>query len=230
MEFDVQRSVLTPGDADYQTVSNLFLRKEKGHFPPLEIQSIEAVQNYSLQQRFKEKKDEYERAYGRVDVIKLWHGTKSSRVSSILQNNFDVSRYCGHRYGAGVSFTASPKYASHYCDKGTIGCILLCDVLVSNIVEVPENIGKDYVLEKPPFIPGVYPPLRYDTTAKNKKTMNVIVKFESNSYCPTHVVNFKRTRHARCNVGGSRKNTVKPKVRYPTYPYPVELNNPFLDN
>lgn len=102
----------------------------------------------------------------------------------------------GHRFGAGVSFTSMASCASHYCDKGSSGCMLLANVLVSNVVEVPEHADGgsracSRVLREPPFLPGRYP-LRYDTTAKNKDAMDVIGKFDKDAFLPTHVVNFRR--------------------------------------
>ncbi|KAE8737886.1 hypothetical protein FOCC_FOCC016646 [Frankliniella occidentalis] len=192
----VERTKLTPGTADYQAVSDLFCSHNFNRDTRLEIQSIEAVQNYGLEQQFKEKQENYKKTYGHVRVVKLWHGTKTNNVAQILKHNFEVSRHgqnVGHRFGAGVSFSASAMYASHYSDKISVsGCMLLCDVLVSNILQVEENRGQHAVMQQPPYMPGRFP-LRYDTTAKNKDTLDVVVKFEPNSYRPTHVVYFKRT-------------------------------------
>lgn len=97
----------------------------------------------------------------------------------------------GHRFGAGVSFSAYASYASHYCDKSLHDTMLLCYVLVSNIVEVPESRNRQTVLLEPPFLPNMFTK-RYDTTAKNKHTMDVIVKFGSDTFYPAYVINFKR--------------------------------------
>lgn len=104
-----------------------------------------------------------------------------------------VGFFAGHRFGAGVSFSKFATYASHHCDnrrKGSTDCMLLNDVLVSNIVEVPEN-KRGPPLLKPPFLPGSNE-LRYDTTAKRKDVLDVAVKFERDTYLPTHVVTFTR--------------------------------------
>ncbi|XP_026279777.2 protein mono-ADP-ribosyltransferase PARP12-like isoform X1 [Frankliniella occidentalis] len=186
----VERTYLTPGTDDFQAVSNLFISGLSHHI----IQSIEKVQNYELEQKFKQRKDQYENTYGQVRVVKLWHGTKKRNVDSILRENFDVSRHGqnrGTRFGAGVSFSAFSRYAYHFCDQGEEGCMLLCEVLVSNITQVPENKSRLFALQEPPLIPGRFP-LRYDTTAKNKDTMDVIVKFDSDSFRPTHIVHFKK--------------------------------------
>lgn len=207
----VERTYLTPGTADFQAVSNLFISGLSHHI----IQSIEKVQNYELEQKFKQRKDQYENTYGQVRVVKLWHGTKSRNVASILRENFDVSRHGqsrGTRFGAGVSFSAFSRYAYHFCDQGEEGCMLLCEVLVSNITQVPENKSRLYALQEPPLIPGRFP-LRYDTTAKNKDTMDVIVKFDPNSFRPTHVVNFKK----RANLSIPRARARAATARTTTY-------------
>lgn len=87
--------------------------------------------------------------------------------------------------------------------------MLLCSVLVSNIVEVPENKDRHSTLKKPPFIPGVYPPLRYDTTAKNSYTMDVIVKFEDDTYYPEYVIHFNREPKNGCENTPGRPLTVE---------------------
>ncbi|KAK3921201.1 Protein mono-ADP-ribosyltransferase PARP12, partial [Frankliniella fusca] len=191
----VERSKLTEGDNEYQEVSALFSSHNSDRKILLKIDSIESVQNDGITQKFKEKQDEYQNKFGHVRVVRLWHGTDTSNISSILKNNFDVNRHGqnrGHRFGAGVSFSSFPIYASHYCGNGCQGSMVLCDVLVSNIVQVEENRHRASPLQQPPHLPGRYP-LRYDTTAKNKDTMDVIVKFEPNSFRPTHVVSFTRT-------------------------------------
>lgn len=87
-----------------------------------------------------------------------------------------------------MAFSAFASYASNYCDEEN-SQMLLCNVLVANITDVPETkCGR--VLDKPPFIEGVYPPMRYDTTAKNKNTMDVIVKFENHEFIPAYVIHF----------------------------------------
>lgn len=67
----------------------------------LELQSIERVHNNTLEQRFVEKKTQYEQTYGQVRVVKGWHGTKQVNVAPILKNNFDVSK---HGQGVGESW------------------------------------------------------------------------------------------------------------------------------
>lgn len=190
----VERTNLSPATAEYKDVADLFNTKNmvKGN-KKLEVVSIERVNNTMLEQRFLTKKLQYQRTYGHVRVVKGWHGTKEANVTPILKNNFDVSKHgqgTGHRFGAGVSFSSMASYASYYCDKTYPACMLLADVLVSNIVNVPENKDRRMVLREPPLLPG-RAPLRYDTTAKNKDLMDVFVKFDQDAYLPTHVVHFK---------------------------------------
>ncbi|XP_034254891.1 protein mono-ADP-ribosyltransferase PARP10-like [Thrips palmi] len=191
----VERTTLQPGTSEYEEVKTLFNRSNQSRGNCLRALSIEKVHNSYLEQRFQAKKQEYQRDFGQVEVLKLWHGTRGAYVDNILLNNYDVSRHgqgVGHRFGAGISFSGQSGYASNYCDNDDIDCMLLNDVLVSNIIEVEENRGGS-VLREPPLLPGHFA-LRYDTTAKNKVIKNVIVKYESDACLPTHVVMF--TRHA----------------------------------
>ncbi|XP_034254748.1 protein mono-ADP-ribosyltransferase PARP10-like [Thrips palmi] len=204
----VERTKLNPGSSEYRDVADEFNSKNvvKGN-KMLEVVSIERVHNDLLEQRFLQKKKQYERTYGHVRVVKGWHGTKEANVAPILRNNFDVSKHgqgVGHRFGAGVSFSSMASYASYYCDKGAPTCsMLLVDVLVSNVVEVPENRNPLAVLHEPPLLPG-HGSLRYDTTAKNKERMDVFVKFDDDAYLPTHVVHFQRGSRA-AGVAASTK-------------------------
>ncbi|XP_034255469.1 protein mono-ADP-ribosyltransferase PARP10-like [Thrips palmi] len=189
----VERTKVHAGTAEFQDVSEFFESRNVVHGKKLQVVSIERVHNGALEQRFKDKTQEYKQTFGQVRIVRAWHGTKKLNVAPILRNNFDVTKHgqsVGHRFGAGVSFSSMSGYASNYCDKTHSACMLLANVLVSNVVEVPENTGSR-VPREPPFLPGRYP-LRYDTTAKNKDTMDVFVKFDKDSFLPTHVVNFRR--------------------------------------
>ncbi|XP_052125285.1 protein mono-ADP-ribosyltransferase PARP12-like [Frankliniella occidentalis] len=186
----VERLKLSRESDDYTDVSLLFEMHNTRGFT---IQSIEKVHNDVLMQQFQRKEEEYVHRYGHVRTVKVFHGTKKDNISSILRTNLDVNRHgtnIGHRFGAGVSFSARSSYASNYCDKQENDkTMLLCYVLVSEIVNVPEVRNPQLVLREPPEIPG-REPLRYDTTAKNKDIMDVIVKFEQHSYYPAYVLTY----------------------------------------
>ncbi|KAK3914453.1 Protein mono-ADP-ribosyltransferase PARP12 [Frankliniella fusca] len=160
------------------------------------IERIEKVHNDAIRQIFENNKSRYSELYGHVKVVKVFHGTKRENIPSILRNNLKCHRHgqnVGHRFGAGVSFSAISNYSSHYCDEDEeVKQMLLCLVLVSEIVEVPEVKNKRSTLQKPPFIENRWPPIRYDTTAKNKVTMDVIVKFEDNTFYPAFVISFQK--------------------------------------
>ncbi|XP_034255298.1 protein mono-ADP-ribosyltransferase PARP10-like [Thrips palmi] len=199
-----RRTPLEPGTDEHQEVSRLFNARNRSRGVSLNLVSVEKVRNDALEQRFRAKEREYREqsartGYGHVRIVDLWHGTRQEHVESILENNYDVARHgqgVGHRFGAGVSFSALSGYASHYCDDHPIDYMLLNKVLISNIVEVQENFGGSPVLLEPPIIPGSSPPIRYDTTAKNAQRMDVIVKFDNDTFLPTHVVRFTRVHGA----------------------------------
>lgn len=191
----VSRMALHEWDEDYLEVSRLFNGHNQTKEYTFEIEHIEKVENPDLRRKFQQKESEYRKKYGHVRTVKVFHGTKRENIRSILRDNLDVQRHgenIGHRFGAGVSFSAFASYSSHYCDKSASdNQMLLCHVLVSNIVEVPEKRKGQSVLTCPPFLEGRYP-LRYDTTAKNKNSLNVIVKFENHTFYPAFVIHFKR--------------------------------------
>ncbi|KAE8744930.1 hypothetical protein FOCC_FOCC008430, partial [Frankliniella occidentalis] len=186
----VTRQQLSTDNPEYQEVSAVFRKGAKTKDFVLSIEAIEKVTNPTLQQAFDINKAIYRRQYGHVRTVKVFHGTKITNIPSILKNNLEVRRHGqnrGHRFGAGVSFSAISNYSSHYCDENVpVKQMLLCLVLVSNIIEVPEMKKKRYTICEPPFLEGHWP-LRYDTTAKNKTTMDVIVKFEDHTFYPAFV-------------------------------------------
>lgn len=191
----VTRQQLSTDNPEYQEVSAVFRKGAKTKDFVLSIEAIEKVTNPALQQAFDINKAKYRRQYGHVRTVKVFHGTKITNIPSILKNNLEVRRHGqnrGHRFGAGVSFSAISNYSSHYCDENVpVKQMLLCLVLVSNIIEVPEMKKKRYTICEPPFLEGHWP-LRYDTTAKNKTTMDVIVKFEDHTFYPAFVVSFRK--------------------------------------
>ncbi|XP_034231606.1 uncharacterized protein LOC117639798 [Thrips palmi] len=194
------RTFLDKSDSEYVQVSRLFLKTGSTKKFSVSLKHIEKVCNQELLEKFERKKLEYKQKYGHFRIVKVFHGSKSINIPSILKNNLQVQRHGqnrGHRFGAGVSFSAFANYASHYCDShysksDSYDQMLLCYVIISNITEVPELKRKGQVLKKPPFIEGKQS-LRYDTTAKNKHSMDVIVKFEDHTFYPAYVIHFVKS-------------------------------------
>ncbi|XP_034238265.1 uncharacterized protein LOC117643456 [Thrips palmi] len=187
----VTRTTLDPGEDEYKEIAKTF---NSGRLvnSGCELLSVEKVHNATLTQLFWETAQRYQRDYGHVNIVKGWHGTKKENVASILQNNFDVSNTGRHRYGPGVSFSSVPSYAFHYCDKRTSeACMLLVNVLVSEVIELPENKDENSVPSELPFLPGSSS-LRYDTSTKDKDNLIVFAKRHEHAFLPTHVVHFKR--------------------------------------
>ncbi|XP_026282877.1 uncharacterized protein LOC113209532 [Frankliniella occidentalis] len=189
------RHQLSTDNSEYEEVSAFFLKSAKGKDFVLSIEAIEKVNNHALQLLFDSNKANYKELYGDCKIVKLFHGTKCMNIPSIVRDNFNISlhgRNKGRRlYGAGVNFTAFAASASYYCDEDEqVKQMLLCSVLVSNILEVPEATNMWLTLTKPPYIQGTN--LRYDTTARNKKTMDVIVKYEDHTFYPAFVISFRK--------------------------------------
>ncbi|XP_034239946.1 uncharacterized protein LOC117644520 [Thrips palmi] len=186
----VERIKLDPQSAEYKGIAQKFNSKYIVKFKKCTILSIEKVKNEALDQRFQSKRQWYEDKHGHVKIVKGWHGTVKENVASILKNNFDESKNFGRCFGPGVSFSSLPSYAYHFCDKKTPeACMLLADVLVSNVLELPAS-EKYGILRVPPCVPGTN--FWYDTVAKDKDRMDVFVKQDKDAFLPTHVVHFKR--------------------------------------
>lgn len=121
----VERTKVHPGTAEFEDVSDcrytscwggrrafstertapvspclVFNAKNVALGKKLQVVSIERVRNSALEQRFKDKTQEYKQAFGQVRIVKAWHGTKKLNVAPILKNNFDVSK---HSQGVGES-------------------------------------------------------------------------------------------------------------------------------
>lgn len=105
--------------------------------------------------------------------------------------------------------------------------MLLCSVLISNIVEVPEIKERHSTLIQPPYIPGKYPSLRCDTTAKNSLTMDVIVKFEDDSFYPEYIIFFKKEpKRAQLSIGLRQSDLLddhNPRDNYRTSNMPLPI-------
>lgn len=185
-----RRRVLDEDSPTFDHISRRFHKHSSNRQFSLKITKIEKNNNRVLLRKFIRKKEKYLQMYGQVKVEFLFHGTKRVNIPDILDENLRVDfhgRNVGHRFGAGVSFSAHSYYASHYCDKSR-SQMLVCAVLVSNMCVVPEQKGGE-TFTKPPFIEGLYPPLRYDTTAKDVNK-SVLVKFEDHTFFPAYIIHF----------------------------------------
>ncbi|KAK7479331.1 hypothetical protein BaRGS_00029409 [Batillaria attramentaria] len=108
---------LKPSSPEYKRVAENFGGQTT-------IKKIQRVQNPTLFQQFKVKKRELEQfnPKGTVNEKRLWHGTSSDVVTSIITNGFNRS-YCGKNrtaLGAGVYFAANAAVSMGYATGGNM--------------------------------------------------------------------------------------------------------------
>lgn len=70
----------------------------------------------------------------------LWHGTKSTKISSILANGFQLPDPSerGLMFGPGIYFSNCVSKAANYCNtdaKVSNGVLLLCEIALGNMLE-----------------------------------------------------------------------------------------------
>ena len=75
---------------------------------------------------------------GNVNEKQLWHGTPSSSIESICQQNFDWRINCTHAYGSGSYFARDALYSHGYtkCDENSVSSMFYADVLVGDYAKV----------------------------------------------------------------------------------------------
>lgn len=175
---------LDEDDSDYLQIRRLFLRTTRQNL--ITIVSIESIQNPYLMGRYMLNKLKMKKMYGKTPgEMYLFHGTRSSNVYSICENNFDWRRHgsqIGHRFGQGVSFSHVSHYASHYCDKGHRQKVMIVTkVLIANVCDGNGN------MLIPPYLP-YQKPLRYDTS--QKPDGRVHVKYSDDEFYPAYKITF----------------------------------------
>ncbi|XP_045475055.1 protein mono-ADP-ribosyltransferase PARP11-like [Harmonia axyridis] len=105
---------------------------------------------------------------------RLYHGTLSSNIDSILLNNFNwrlAGRSRGVKHGKGVCFSPRKDFARKFCE-GNDGIIILTRILCRLAVEG--------------FLGDILPRSNADTT--QSRNGNVYVKFEDNDFLPLYII------------------------------------------
>jgi hypothetical protein len=104
-----------PLQREYRQVEAMFLRQQVfGSGPNYTVCSVDIVRNEQLAARFRSKQVELE-ALGVGSSLLLFHGTPKENISSILENNFDLTKAVnGRSYGDGVYLTECPEVALDY--------------------------------------------------------------------------------------------------------------------
>jgi Poly(ADP-ribose) polymerase catalytic domain len=102
--------------------------KIRKSYPNACVLYIDEIINYGLLEAYENRKSKMPTAR----ELQLFHGTKSSNISSIIENGFKTEYNRTSAYGIGTYFSVYANYSKNFTniDKGGISYIFLCDVLV----------------------------------------------------------------------------------------------------
>lgn len=138
------------------------------------VTSIYKLENPFLYARYLLKKEEYKvMSWGYAGVMELFHDTSEDKIYSIASGNLDWRLAKRVKFGKGVSFSPSPKYANNKSSRKNRSqrVMIIADVLMKKGQHVQYDA-------KPLVIPNE----GYDTVIGNKK--KVYVKFEDDEFYP----------------------------------------------
>uniref|UniRef100_A0A8C3XR84 Poly [ADP-ribose] polymerase 12 n=1 Tax=Chelydra serpentina TaxID=8475 RepID=A0A8C3XR84_CHESE len=175
---------VTNPSSEYTEIETLFKRTMHNYV----IQRIRRIQNPSLWQVFQWQKEQMKKKNGGKDVDErlLFHGTDSSHLEAICNQNFDW-RICGVHgtsYGKGSYFSRDAKYAHCYSKSAAKG----------NTVFVARVLVGDFVRGNPTY---VRPPQRaanmltfYDSCVDNVQVPSIFVIFEKHQIYPEYTIDY----------------------------------------
>ncbi|NWW76113.1 PAR12 polymerase, partial [Climacteris rufus] len=169
---------------EYEKVKKLFEKTMKAYC----INQLQRIQNPALWDIFQWQKKQMEKLnkLKEVDERLLFHGTDSSHMSAICEQNFDW-RLCGTHgtaYGKGSYFARDASYSHTYCSShGGRYSMFVAQVLVGDFVQ-----GKhDYT--RPP--PRANDSNRlYDSCVDDLTDPSIFVIFEKQQIYPAYIVEY----------------------------------------
>ncbi|CAM4447629.1 protein mono-ADP-ribosyltransferase PARP12-like isoform X1 [Caretta caretta] len=175
---------ITNPSSEFTEIETLFKRTMNNYV----IQRMRRIQNPSLWQVFQWQKEQMKKKNGGKDVDEklLFHGTNSSYLEAICNQNFDW-RICGvhgTNYGKGSYFARDAKYAHSYSQSAAKG----------NTMFVARVLIGDFVKGNPTY---VRPPQRasnmltfYDSCVDNVLVPSIFVIFEKHQIYPEYIIDY----------------------------------------
>ncbi|XP_028147726.1 protein mono-ADP-ribosyltransferase PARP12 [Diabrotica virgifera virgifera] len=183
---------------EYQEIAKLFKDKNKKLF---QIHKIEKIHNpyllgqYAIKKKHLEKLSKKNKRKIPKD-IRLFHGTGKDEMESICKTNFDWRRAginSGHKFGQGVSFSATANYATNYTDdKDELKVIIVAKALIGNTC-----IGYDKM---------IIPEENCDTSSD--KNENVFVKYDDGTFYPEYRIYYMGNNPDKLNYYQQRKKSI----------------------
>ena len=115
-----------PLQVKFRQFESHYLRQLSGH-GSYRIQSMDIVVNSRMKEDFDRKKAAFRERGIPAKPIYAYHGTKKTVISTILQENFDVSKAVRQAHGRGNYFSEFPETALGYSDDKKQ--LIMCEIL-----------------------------------------------------------------------------------------------------
>ncbi|XP_045582234.1 protein mono-ADP-ribosyltransferase PARP11 isoform X2 [Procambarus clarkii] len=175
---------LDTSSQEYRDVMTLLLAT----LPSARPTAIKRIQNPFLWRPFQNKQDELSLKYGekgKINVQKLFHGTKSEYVDNISRENFDWRLHgsnVGQLYGRGTYFSNSAAFSMKYSQSNIFGhkVLLLAEVIVGKVTKGNAS------MTRPPINPATNE--LYDTTVDSTSSPKIFVKYDKQEYYPLYIL------------------------------------------
>ncbi|XP_020656084.3 protein mono-ADP-ribosyltransferase PARP12 isoform X1 [Pogona vitticeps] len=170
---------------DHHEIKEVFELTMEGYV----ISTIQRIQNPSLWQVFQWQRDQMKKLNGGKEVAErlLFHGTSTSHLHEICEQNFDW-RICGTHgtlYGKGSYFARDASYSHAYCHSNTrTKTMIVARVLVGDYVP-----GKATYL-RPPCRPNQGNRF-YDSCVDNTLNPSIFVIFEKHQIYPAYIIEYE---------------------------------------
>ncbi|NWX45003.1 PAR12 polymerase, partial [Steatornis caripensis] len=174
---------------EYGKIKRLFEKTMKDYC----IHQLQRIQNPTLWQVFQWQKEQMKKLSKSkwVDERLLFHGTNSSHVPAICEQNFDW-RICGTHgtmYGKGSYFARDASYSHEYCSSHSGRySMFVAHVLVGDFVQ-----GNPEYLRPPPR-PGNSNRL-YDSCVDDLTDPSIFVIFEKHQIYPAYILEYSSEAH-----------------------------------
>ncbi|XP_019370944.1 PREDICTED: poly [ADP-ribose] polymerase 12 [Gavialis gangeticus] len=170
--------------SEYMRIKDLFEKTMQNYY----IHKLQRIQNPSLWQVFQWQKEQMKKINRQEDVDErlLFHGTNTSHLHAICEQNFDW-RICGAHgtaYGKGSYFAKDASYSHGYCDPNSSHkTMFVAQVLVGDFVQ-----GSTEYL-RPPSKPK-NPNRFYNSCVDNPECPSVFVIFEKHQIYPAYIIEY----------------------------------------
>ncbi|XP_073506573.1 uncharacterized protein [Phyllobates terribilis] len=185
-ELGCKKVLVSDTSSEFLTIVSIFSEMVRGH----EVKKIWRLQNPTLWQEFQWQKEQMKKVNQGWDVKErhLFHGTDSTHVDAICDQNFDW-RICGThgtQYGQGSYFARHALYSHKFSIPTPSGTrvMFIARVLVGDYIT-----GHPH-MKRPPLRPGSSS--RYfDSCVNNIIKPSIFVVFEKHQIYPEHLIEYE---------------------------------------